>query len=848
MHESSAEPHYLKRHGAYPNMRHLIVEGWRFIPHSYAIVNQFQCLEMLKHKDLMLYHRDLPFFNPNWTPVRGLFNEDAESKLRTIPNPPEDLNGDVQFRIGYPYDFRASRSAKTFVFGTSEFGVIYDKMLFENVPLREVLKDSDVRIIVPSNWSKQGFVRSGAEPERITVIPHGVDTDVFKSLNQFGRAELREKRGWQKSFVFLNIGAMTDNKGIVILLKSFAEVATYYSNSKLVLKGMDSLYTSKEFLTDIKRHLSGSELDIIAPRMEYIGGTSSFADIASLYQAADCYVSPYLAEGFNMPVLEAAACGLPVICTEGGSTDDFVTEEFALRIRSELKEHRENGRISRVLLIPDGGHLITLMRKAIEDSVWKDNACLSGPVFIKKKFTWEDVTRQLLNTFFKPDQELAHSHQKWVSVRQEKLESEGNTMVKYDRSERREQGGSGKSPDELYEEAQKLINSGSKEEAIGVLEMFLAMHPNYAVAHNDLGVLYYSAGEKKKALDHYEQAAQRDMGNATIQKNLADFYCVEQGRLEEALQIYVKLLETNPTDLETLLTLGKICETLKMINDAKVFYSKVLELEPWNMDARKGLDELGKGQKSEVAPVEHPEGSRYNWSGRSEAGSHESGIRKEEVRGTDFRDTPDKMYQDVQELLNSNRKMDAVDALEKLVASYPDYALAHNDLGVLYFSEGDKEKSLQHYEKAAALEPRNSVFQKNLADFYYVISGRTEEALEIYLKMLEANPTDMETLLIMGHICVSLRNFDDAKVFYSRVLEIEPWNVDAREKLDQLGKGQRSEVRGRAPGPSPKEPVAEEKVEANKDLDISNDAYKEKIRAHSYNSWQKDSVISWEIS
>ena len=332
-------------------------------------------------------------------------------KLRAIPSPPEDLDGDVLFRIGYPYDFRKSPSSKTFVFGTSEYGVIYDRMLWGNIPLQEVLKDSDVGIIVPSNWSKYGFVRSGVEPERITVIPHGVDTRIFKPAEDLERTVLREKFGWYNSFVFLNIGAMTSNKGVTILLKAFAEMATHYPNIKLVLKGMDSLYNSKKFLTDIKNRFSSSELDIIVPRVEYIGGIFSFANIASLYQAADCYVSPYLAEGFNLPVLEAAACGLPVICTEGGPTDDFVTESFALRIKSELKERRENDRVNRVLLIPDGGHLITIMKEVIEDSAWRDKACISGPAFVSQKFTWEYVTRQLLNTFFQPDQEPAQRPQ-----------------------------------------------------------------------------------------------------------------------------------------------------------------------------------------------------------------------------------------------------------------------------------------------------------------------------------------------------------------------------------------------------------------------------------------------------
>ena len=352
-----------------------------------------------------------------------------------------------------------------------------------------------------------------------------------------------------------------------------------------------------------------------------------------------------------------------------------------------------------------------------------------------------------------------------------------------DRPESNKARGAGKSPETLYEDIQKLINNDKPKEAIGALEMFLAIHPNYSLAHNDLGVLYFNQGHKEKAVECYERAAQLDPYNVNFQKNLADFYYVEAGRMGEALQIYVKLLDANPTDIEILLILGQICVSLKKTDDARVFFNKVLELEPWNMDARERLDELGKGgQKTEDGGREKEDGWMGGW--------------VDEGTGVSHFESAERMYQDAQGLINDNRKIDAVDALEKLVTSYPDYALAHNDLGVLYFSEGHKEKSLQHYEKAAQLAPQNSVFQKNLADFYYVISGRTEEALKIYLKILEANPTDMETLLIIGHICVSLKRFDDAKAFYNRALEIEPWNVDAREKLEQLAKAQKSEVGG----------------------------------------------------
>jgi len=74
--------------------------------------------------------------------------------------------------------------------------------------------------------------------------------------------------------------------------------------------------------------------------------------------------------------------------------------------------------------------------------------------------------------------------------------------------------------------------------------------------------------------------------------------------------------------------------------------------------------------------------------------------------------------------------------LGKLLESHPDYALAHNDLGVLLYNKGEKEKALFHYEKAASLKAENITFQKNLADFYYAEMKRPDKAVDLYKKIL----------------------------------------------------------------------------------------------------------------
>ncbi len=147
--------------------------------------------------------------------------------------------------------------------------------------------------------------------------------------------------------------------------------------------------------------------------------------------------------------------------------------------------------------------------------------------------------------------------------------------------------------------------------------------------------------------------------------------------------------------------------------------------------------------------------------------------------------SPEKIYQIIQSMIARGRTDEAINALEQLIDKYPDCALAHNDLGVLFYKRGNKEKALKHYKNAARLEPENITFQKNIADFYYFVLGRIEEALQIYTKVLAADPEDIESLLIMGHICISLKQYDSSKTFYKRALEIDPENPDVMQGLER---------------------------------------------------------------
>jgi glycosyltransferase involved in cell wall biosynthesis len=394
---SSADRSPTPQYNQYKNYK-IVVEGWRNITHSYAMVNQFQLLEMCDRPEVEIFHRDIPYLRSHWQPVADLFEPVANQKIQQIPPPPPETV-DAILRIAIPYNLKPGNAKKTCVFCTTEAGIVTKSMLsgIGANSITEALENFDVTIITPSHWSRQGFLRSGVEPNRVVVVPHGVDHNFYKPLLEAERKALRQQLGIHDHFVFLNIGILSDNKGIRLLLKAFAQVVDKYPQARLVLKGADSLFASRQFLNDsAKAVLTEAEAAKVESRLAYIDKTISIHEMIRLYQAADVYVSPYLAEGFNLPVLEAAACGLPVLCTQGGPTDDFTRPEFALGISSHFQPINV-GEETVFLRIPNLEHLIEQMAWAIAHPEFRINARKFAEKFIGENFTWNRVVDQLLN-------------------------------------------------------------------------------------------------------------------------------------------------------------------------------------------------------------------------------------------------------------------------------------------------------------------------------------------------------------------------------------------------------------------------------------------------------------------
>jgi glycosyltransferase involved in cell wall biosynthesis len=371
-------------------MKQLVVEGWRASSHSYALVNQHQLLQLARDPRFSLFHLDVPFCQREWARVDAGLGPEATNVLQSLP-PPPGHRVDVIYRISWPLRIYAGSAGRTLVFGTCERGKFPPSCLVGPDGTEQGADLRAVEIVTPSRWSKEGFIALGFQAERIHIVPHGVE-----ALDSTGPLDRRQVRAAfdipQDAFLFLNIGAMTWNKGIDLLLAAFARHRLRNENAMLLLKGSDALYGN--FVGSSMEGARRLCADVTDPRVvasiRYVPQNLTRADIAGLYRASDVYISPYRAEGFNMPVLEALGAGLPAIVTAGGPTEEFCPAHSCLRI-----EATRDSDVHGYYLEPKLESIIECMQKLTDGAASYREGAREDQRAIVQRYSWRSVTQTL---------------------------------------------------------------------------------------------------------------------------------------------------------------------------------------------------------------------------------------------------------------------------------------------------------------------------------------------------------------------------------------------------------------------------------------------------------------------
>jgi glycosyltransferase involved in cell wall biosynthesis len=177
----------------------------------------------------------------------------------------------------------------------------------------KILRAMD-QIWTPSRWGRELLIANGLPAERIRVVPEGVDA------NRFAPQPAARPEG-DRTFRMLCVGKWERRKGIDDLVTACSRAFTRDEDVELVLASHNPYI--KDF--DARQALDRLRVRNM-PRIRLCPPGDDRA-LVQRYNQADVFVLPTKAEGWGLPIIEAMACGLPVIVTDYSAQREYVTPD-----------------------------------------------------------------------------------------------------------------------------------------------------------------------------------------------------------------------------------------------------------------------------------------------------------------------------------------------------------------------------------------------------------------------------------------------------------------------------------------------------------------------------------------
>ncbi len=253
----------------------------------------------------------------------------------------------------------------------------FTKRLYFTKMIPFAIKKSEA-IITVSQHTADDVAKLGLANEKITVAPLGVNTSRFTANTPGVRpyksdktdSNLLKGRGIEGSFIAF-LGLIEPRKCVPTLVRAFSKIAEDFPEHKLVIAGAEG-WGIDEVRTAIAESKTSSR--IVLP------GRLSDDEVPALLRECDVFVYPSMYEGFGMPVIEAMACGAPVITTRSSSLSEVAGDAATLiepKNEIELSE--------------------ALSKLLSDEQLRKDFSARS--IKRAKEFTWENCAKHHIDAF-----------------------------------------------------------------------------------------------------------------------------------------------------------------------------------------------------------------------------------------------------------------------------------------------------------------------------------------------------------------------------------------------------------------------------------------------------------------
>jgi glycosyltransferase involved in cell wall biosynthesis len=226
-------------------------------------------------------------------------------------------------------------------------------------------------IITPSESAKRDLSRLfGIPEEKIRAIPHAPDGQFRPRRDEESIARIEKRYGIRRPYV-LYVGTLEPRKNLMRAVTAFSRVASRYKEHSFYLAG-ELGWRSKDLLRTLGEIPTGDRV----VRLGYVAEE----DLAALYSNADLFLYPSLYEGFGFPVIEAMACGTPVVTSSTSSLAEI-------------------GEGASLLVDPgDTGAIADAIEGLLADETERERLRLAG-LRRAGSFSWERSTRETLQVY-----------------------------------------------------------------------------------------------------------------------------------------------------------------------------------------------------------------------------------------------------------------------------------------------------------------------------------------------------------------------------------------------------------------------------------------------------------------
>lgn len=233
-------------------------------------------------------------------------------------------------------------------------------------------------LIAVSNYARDEIVKYfRIDPKRVHVVYNGIDPGFKKvEITESVREHLEGSYKIKTPYI-LAVGRLEPHKNVLNLLEAYADLLAKGNKDRLVIVGGKHLPEYSKEVEERIEKLNLSEKVLIAP---YIEDT----DLPAVYSAASVLAYISLHEGFGLPVLEAYACGVPVVISNNTS----------------LPEIANSGAI---ICDPHDFHSISYaLHQILNDGILR-NDCVEKGFHRVNDFSWDNMTREIIEIYKKLD-------------------------------------------------------------------------------------------------------------------------------------------------------------------------------------------------------------------------------------------------------------------------------------------------------------------------------------------------------------------------------------------------------------------------------------------------------------